>query len=173
MALQWSGPLNTRYFFQNQGGAKANIEETVTGLGIGDVIESKSSAFPAKSLVLGFSIGWEQYTHLSSTRLLWAIPDAHNPKISHTEYVNALGINGLTAYAAVETLVKFKKNQVVYISSTAGPFDIALEKLKPNGQVVAIGNISASGAKRPYVTKNLNLITTKAVTINGFNTFHI
>ncbi|KAF9345065.1 hypothetical protein BGX26_003582 [Mortierella sp. AD094] len=230
----------TRYFFQNQGSASGNLEETVTGLGIGEVVESKASAFPVNSLVLGFGIGWEQYTRLSNPQALWVIPDGHNSKVPLTEYSSALGINGLTAYAALETLVKFKKDQVVYISSAAGPvggflsilakrqgafvigsagsddkveyllkdlgldgainyktkdlrseldavapkgidiyfdlvggetFDIALEKLKPNGQVVAIGNISTSGSKTPYVTKNLNLIITKALTINGFTAF--
>ncbi|KAF9385026.1 hypothetical protein BGX21_001166 [Mortierella sp. AD011] len=232
-------PYN-RYLFQNQGSASADLEVTVTGLGVGEVVESKASAFPVKSIVLGFGIGWEQYTRVSNTRTLWIIPDPHNPKVPLIEYLGALGANGITAYTAVEALVKFKKDQVVYISSAAGPvggflsilaqrqgafvigstgsdvkveyllkdlglnaainyktkdlrseldavapkgidiyfdlvggetFDIALEKLKPNGQVVAIGTMSAYGSKTPYVTKNLSQIVTKALTINGFTLF--
>ncbi|KAF9343983.1 hypothetical protein BGX26_004950 [Mortierella sp. AD094] len=230
-----------RFSFLNHGG-ESTLDKTVTGFGVGEVIDSKASAFPVKSLILGHSIGWEQYTRLSNpnTQTLWVIPDAHNPKVPLTEYTNALGLNGLTAYAAVETLVKFNKDQVVYVSSAAGPvgaffailakrqgafvigsagsddkveyflkdlgldsainyktkdlrseldavapkgidiyfdlvggetFDIALEKLKSHGQVVAIGNFSTPGGKNPYVTKNLSLIIAKALTINGFNAF--
>ncbi|KAF9345064.1 hypothetical protein BGX26_003581 [Mortierella sp. AD094] len=213
--------IYTRHSLQ-EGGMNANLEETVTSLGIGEVIESKASAFPVKSLVLGFGIGWEQYTRLSNPRALWIIPDAYNSKVPLAEYANTLGINGFTAYAAVETLVKFKKDQVVYISSAAGPvggflsilakrqgafvigsagsdekveyllkdlgldaainyktkdlrseldvvapkgidiyfdlvggetFDIALEKLKRDGQVVALGNLSTLGAETPYFWK--------------------
>ncbi|KAF9082720.1 hypothetical protein BGX27_004412, partial [Mortierella sp. AM989] len=109
-----------RYSFQSQG-ARSTLDQVVSGVGIGEVIDSKSNAFPIKSIVLGIGLGWEQYTRLTNTQQLWVIPDAHNPKVPLTEYANALGINGLTAYAAVETLVQFKKDQVVYVSSAAGP----------------------------------------------------
>ncbi|KAF8936628.1 NADP-dependent oxidoreductase [Dissophora ornata] len=233
----------TRYSFDDQDPAAiATIGQTINAFGISEVIESKNPAFPVKSIVLGFSVGWEQYTVLTKPQQqALVIPDAHNPKIPLTEYANVLGVNGLTSYAAVETLVQFKKDQPVYISSAAGPvgsffgilakrkgafvigsagsdekvqyllndlgfdaafnyktkdtrveldaaapngieiyfdlvggetLDIALEKLKTKGQVVAIGSISAVGAKTPYLTKNLGLIVRKALTINGFTAFH-
>ncbi|KAF9422661.1 hypothetical protein BGZ76_003747, partial [Entomortierella beljakovae] len=230
----------TRFSFQ-EGGPSSKLNETVSGLGVGEVVQSKNNSYPVKSIVLGLGIGWEQYTLLKNPQGLWVIPDAHNPKVPLAEYVNALGINGLTAWAAAETLVKFKKDQVIYVSSAAGPvgsffsilakrqgafvigsagsdekvsylvndlgldaafnyktkdtraeldaiapkgldlyfdlvggetFDIALEKLKPNAQVVAIGNISTFGSKTPYAVKNLNLIVAKALHIDGFTAFH-
>ncbi|KAK3820200.1 MAG: hypothetical protein J3Q66DRAFT_439238 [Benniella sp.] len=228
-----------RFSFENYNGNGSPLGQTVVGFGIGQVHASKNSAYPVGSIVVGFNIGWEEYTHQPNPQL-FVIPDTRDPRIDLTEYTNALGINGLTAYAAVKTLVKFKKDQVVYISSAAGPvgtffailakragafvvgsagtddkvsyllkeigidaafnyktkdsraeldaiapngidiyfdqvagetLDIALEKLKFNGQVLAIGNISTVGAKTAYATKNLNLITVKALTINGFTAF--
>lgn len=219
------------------------MNEPVAGVGIGEVIESKNPAFPVKSVVLGLGFKWAEYSKVSAAALQGyvVIPNPKNPKIALTQYLNALGLNGLTSFAAVETLVKFKKDQVVYISSAAGPvgtflailakrggafvigsagsddkvqyllkdigvdaafnyktqdtrvelskiakngldiyfdlvsgetFDIALEQLKVNGQVVALGNISEVGAKTPYVTKNLGLIIRKALTVNGFTAYH-
>ncbi|KAG0324746.1 hypothetical protein BGZ99_001466 [Dissophora globulifera] len=220
----------------------SSLNKTVVGFGLGEVIESKNSAFPVKSIFLGSSAPWELYTVLNSPQTQgFKVPNSQNPEVPLTEYTNALGINGLTAYAAVETLVKFKKDQPVYVSSAAGPvgsfvgilakragafvigsagsdekvnyllndlgfdaafnyktkdsraeidaaapqgieiffdlvggetLDIGLEKLKVNGQVVSIGNISTTTAKTPYVTKNLNLIIGKALTVNGFGVFH-
>ncbi|KAG0207192.1 hypothetical protein BGX28_001530, partial [Mortierella sp. GBA30] len=223
----------TRFSFQSPA---PTLGKTVAGFGIGEVIESKNTAYPVSSVVTGYNIGWEQFTRFSNPQL-FIIPDAHHSMIPLTEYLNALGPNGLTAYAAVETLIKFKKDQKVFISSAAGSvgsliailakragafvigsagsddkvqyiinylgidaginyktqdtraqldtiapggidlyidlvggetLDIALEKLKTNGQVVVIGNISVVNAKTPYLTKNLHLIVFKALTITGF-----
>ncbi|KAF9427920.1 hypothetical protein BGZ76_002135 [Entomortierella beljakovae] len=226
------------FFSFMEHGFSSPIGDVITGIGIGEVIDSKNSAYPTKSIVLGFGIGWEQYTRLSNPQTLWVIPDAHNTKIPITEYANALGVNGLTAYAATETLIKYKEGQVVYVSSAAGPvgaffaiiakrhgafvigsagtdekvdylvndlgldaafnyktkdtreeldraapngidiyidmvggetLDIAIEKLKQNGQIVAIGNMSSLAANAtPYVPKNHIYIVMKALTINGF-----
>ncbi|KAI1317229.1 hypothetical protein EDD11_008821 [Mortierella claussenii] len=218
----------------------STLRQTIAGFGIGEVVDSKHPAYPVKSIVSGYEVGWETYTRLSNPKVLYVIPDAHNPKIPLTEYVNNLGINGLTAFVAVEQLVKFKRDQVVYISSAAGSvaafliflakrhgafvigsagsdekvqyilndlgvdaainyktqdvsaeldkaapqgidiyfdnvggetLDIALEKLKPNGQVVAIGSISTLDEKTLYTHRNLKLIIMKALTINGFSAF--
>ncbi|GJJ69511.1 hypothetical protein EMPS_01857 [Entomortierella parvispora] len=232
-----------RYSFLEDSSASGPLNGPVGGIGIGEVIESKNPAFPVKSVVLGFGFEWAEYSKVTAAKLqaFFVIPNPRNPKIALTEYLNVLGLNGLTSFAAVETLVKFKKDQVVFVSSAAGPvgsffailakragafvigsagsdekiqyllkdigidaafnyktqdasvelskiskdgidiyfdlvggeqFDIALEKLKPHGQVVAIGNISESNAKTPYVTKNLGFIIRKALTINGFTAYH-
>lgn len=60
----------------------------------------------------------------------------------------------------------------IYFDQVAGEtLDIALEKLKPNGQVVAIGSISVAGGKTTYAMKNMHLIISKNLTINGFTAF--
>ncbi|KAF9562306.1 hypothetical protein EC968_005335 [Mortierella alpina] len=226
----------TRFSFESPA---PTLGQTISGFGLGEVVESKHAAYPVKSVVVGFDFGWEQYTLLSNPRVLFVVPDAQNSNIDLAEYVNALGVNGLTSYAAAETLVKFHKDQKIYVSSAAGPvgtffavlakragafvvgsagsddkvqyllkdigldaafnyktqdprvqlddaapggidvyfdlvggetLDIALEKLKTNGQVVAVGNLSVVNGKTPYLTKNLHLIVLKALTINGFST---
>jgi len=50
-------------------------------------------------------------------------------------------------------------------------FDIALEKIKNEGQIVTIGNISQSGTA-PYVMKNWPMFIFKALKMNGFTVFN-
>ncbi|KAG0306156.1 hypothetical protein BGZ98_002864 [Dissophora globulifera] len=229
-----------RYSFDPSGPRALPLGDTVGAFGIGEVFDSKNSAFPVKSVILGL-LGLEQYTRISNVQGLIIIPDARNPNIPLLEYTSTLGVGGLSAYAAVKTLVPaFKKDQPVFISSAAGSvgsfigilakragafvigsagsdekvnyllndlgfdaafnyktkdtraeldavapqgieiyfdhvggetLDIALEKLKVNGLIVAIGSISTTSVKTPYVTKNLNLIIGKALTIKGFTGF--
>ncbi|KAF9291325.1 hypothetical protein BGZ68_004413 [Mortierella alpina] len=227
----------TRFSFESPA---PTLGQTVVGYGLGEVVESKNAAYPVSSIVVGHNFGWEQYTLQSNPRVLFVVPDAQNSKVDLTEFVNALGMNGLTAYAAAETLAKFHKDQKIYVSSAAGPvgtlfallakragafvigsagsddkvqyllkdigldaafnyktqdtraqldaaapdgidiyfdlvggetLDIALEKLKNSGKVIAVGNLSVVNGKTPYLTKNLHLIVLKALTINGFSTF--
>lgn len=117
--------LVIRFSFENfnaHGHPSAPLGQTVTGFGVSQVHASKNSAYPVGSIVVGFNIGWEEYTRLSSPKpnSLFVVPEKRDPRVPLTEYIDTLGINGLTVYAAIETLVKFKKDQVVYISSAAG-----------------------------------------------------
>ncbi|GJJ69425.1 hypothetical protein EMPS_01771 [Entomortierella parvispora] len=230
----------TRFSFEKDGDrAAAPLDTVVSGFGVAEVIASKSSAFPVSSIVLGSTIGWEQYSRHSNLQGFFIIPDAHNPKIALANYLNILGMNGLTAFAAVDSLVKFHKDQVVYVPSAAGPvgsflcflakrdgafvigsagseekiqyllrdigvdyafnyktqdsraelykaasegvdiyfdlvggetLDIAIEKLKSEGQIITIGNISQSGAA-PYVMKNWSQFIFKSLRMNGFTVF--
>ncbi|KAG0250600.1 hypothetical protein BG011_008215 [Mortierella polycephala] len=224
-----------------QGAQASTLNKVVAGFGVSEVVVSKNPSFSVSSIVTGLGIGWEQYTRIANPSIMFVIPEARNTKVPLTEYLNALGANGLTAFAAVDTLVKFKKDQVVFVTSAAGPvgafiailakragafvigsagsdtkvnylvqelgldaainyktqdtaaqlstlapdgidiyfdlvggevLDIAFEKLKVKGQVVAIGNIAVVNSKTPYSNKNLHLIITKALTINGFTAFH-
>ncbi|KAI8599370.1 hypothetical protein EDD21DRAFT_308098, partial [Dissophora ornata] len=60
----------------------------------------------------------------------------------------------------------------VYFDLVSGEtLDIALEQLKMNGQVLVVGNVSTTNAKTPYLTKNLGMIITKALKLEGFNGF--
>ncbi|KAF9332140.1 hypothetical protein BG006_004984 [Podila minutissima] len=89
----------------------STLNQVITGFGLGEVIESKDPDFPRGAIVLGSNLPWE------SDRL----GDARNPKIPICAYLNVLGVTGLTAWAAVDTIVKkFKKDQIVYISSAPG-----------------------------------------------------
>ncbi|KAF9178613.1 hypothetical protein BGZ49_005301, partial [Haplosporangium sp. Z 27] len=144
----------TRYTFLNQGKGTEHVEEIISGVGIGEIVESKHSSFPVKSVVLGFGVGWGNYVRLSNPRALWVIPDPRNPKIALTEYANALGVNGLTAHCAVESLVKFKKDQVVYVSSAAGPVGSFFGILAKRQGAFVIGS-AGSDEKVDYIVKEL------------------
>ncbi|KAF9349312.1 hypothetical protein BGX26_012368 [Mortierella sp. AD094] len=78
----------------------------------------------------------------------------------------------------------------LFIDNVGGEtLDIALEKLKPKGEVLAIGNLaivnpsksnkngdkveaSAEADVRPYALKNWTLVITKALRVYGFTAFH-
>ncbi|KAG0014132.1 hypothetical protein BGZ80_010634 [Entomortierella chlamydospora] len=145
-----------RYSFSPNSFFDTTIGAPVVGWGIGEVIESKNSAYPVKSVVTGFNLGWEQYTRLNNPQGLWVIPDGHDSKIPITEFANALGSNGLSAYAAIKASVNFKKDQVVYISSAAGPVGSFLALLAKREGVFVIGSTS-SDEKVEYLVKDLGL----------------
>ncbi|KAF9168906.1 hypothetical protein BGX21_001165 [Mortierella sp. AD011] len=145
-----------RYSFSPNSFFDTTIGAPVVGWGVGEVIESKNSTYPVKSVVTGFNLGWEQYTRLSNPQGLWVIPDGHDSKVPITEFVNALGSNGLTAYAAIKASVNFKKDQIVYISSAAGPVGSFLALLAKREGVFVIGS-TGSDEKVEYLVKDLGL----------------
>ncbi|KAF9302264.1 hypothetical protein BGZ74_005579 [Mortierella antarctica] len=231
----------TRLSFNDPHAKVSTLNQVITGFGLGEVIESKDPDFPRGAIVLGSNLPWESVSRISNKAGLSVIEDARNPKIPMCAYLNVLGVTGLTAWAAVDTIVKkFKKDQVVYISSAAGPvgtffailakcegafvvgsagsddkmqyllenigldacfnyktqdaraelakaapqgldiyidlvgnetLDIALEKIKDNGLVVAVGNFESAAGKAEYVFKNMMQIIFKALRVEGFAVF--
>ncbi|GJJ69512.1 hypothetical protein EMPS_01858 [Entomortierella parvispora] len=138
----------------------APLERPVTGVGLGEIIDSKNPAFPTGSVVIGLGFSWEEYSKVSAANLktFSVIPIPRNPKIALTNYLNVLGLNGLTAFAAIETLVKFKKDQVVYISSAAGPVGSFLAILAKREGVQVIGS-AGSDEKVQYLLNNIGVDT--------------
>ncbi|KAG0040755.1 Prostaglandin reductase 2, partial [Gryganskiella cystojenkinii] len=80
-----------RYSFSADSGHGSEIDSTVAGAGVGEVIESKNAKFPKNSIVLGLGFAWEEYTKVSGPALgaFVVIPEARNhPKIALTQYLN-------------------------------------------------------------------------------------
>ncbi|KAG0030631.1 hypothetical protein BGZ82_007339 [Podila clonocystis] len=129
----------TRLSF-NDPHAKVSTLKVITGFGLGEMIESKDPDFP-RSAIAGLSV----------------IEDARNPKILVYAYLNVLGITGLTAWAAVDTIVKkFKKDQVVNISSAAGPVGTFFAILAKCEGTFVVGSAGLDD-KVQYLLENIGL----------------
>ncbi|KAI1320255.1 hypothetical protein EDD11_001470 [Mortierella claussenii] len=147
-----------RYNFEENEMTTTPIGEVVKGFSVSEVIESKNEDYPVSSIVLGVQQPWEQYTRVAkpNLRTLIVIPDARNPKIPLTEYTNALGVNGLTAYAVAKTLVEFKKDQVIYVSSAAGPVGTLFAILAKRAGAFVIGS-AGSDEKVQYLLNDIGI----------------
>ncbi|KAG0054182.1 hypothetical protein BGZ83_011792 [Gryganskiella cystojenkinii] len=155
--LQLSLDPYTRFSFEKEGErVAAPLDSVVSGFGVAEVIASKNPAFPVSSIVLGSGIAWEQYTKHSNLQGFFVIPDARNPKIPLANYLNVLGMNGLTAFAAVETNVKFHKGQVVYVPSAAGPVGSFLCFLAKRDGAFVIGS-AGSEEKIQYLLRDVGV----------------
>ncbi|KAK3820237.1 MAG: hypothetical protein J3Q66DRAFT_368243 [Benniella sp.] len=137
------------------------LNQTVAAVGISEVIASKDPAFPVSSVVLGLKIGWEQYTLLKDSFGLFVLPydskKGDSNKIPLMEYTNALGIQGLTSFAGVkETIGSFKKGQVVFVSSAAGPVGAFFALYAKHQGAFVIGS-AGSEQKVQYLLKDLGL----------------
>ncbi|KAF9348970.1 hypothetical protein BGX26_012679 [Mortierella sp. AD094] len=146
-----------RFSFETKGGKPRTLDEPISAFGVAEVIDSKNKDFPISSIVLGSNIRWEQYTRFSNPAAgLRIIPDARNPNIALSAYVNALGVNGLTAFASWEAHVKINKGQTVYVSSTAGPIGSMFATLAKRRGCIVIGS-AGSDEKVKYLLEDLKL----------------
>ena len=131
----------------------------MTGVGLGEIIDSKNTAFPAGSVVIGLGFSWEEYSKVSAASLktFTVIPNPRNPKIALTHYLNVLGLNGLTSFVAIEKLVKFRKGQVIYISSAAGPVGAFLAILAKREEGVFVIGSAGSDDKVQYLLNDIGV----------------
>ena len=91
--------------------------------------------------------------------------------------INTIGIDAAFNYKTQNTreqLSKIAKDGLdIYFDLVGGKvFDIALEKLKPHGQIMTLGNMAESSAKVPYTIKNMALLIRKSASIHGLSAFH-
>ncbi|KAI4356163.1 hypothetical protein L6164_000206 [Bauhinia variegata] len=88
----------------------------LNGYGVAKVLESGNPDFKKGDLVWGIT-GWEEYSLVSSTQMLF--------KIEHTDvplsyYTGILGMPGMTAYAGFYEVASPKKGERVFVSAASG-----------------------------------------------------
>jgi len=91
------------------------IGDTMVGLGIGRVIESRSPAFAAGDFVLG-EWGWREYA-ISDGRAWLKLPP---PSTSVSMKLGVLGMSGITAYFGMLDVCRPKAGDTVLVSGAAG-----------------------------------------------------
>jgi NADPH-dependent curcumin reductase CurA len=105
------------------------IGETMRGLGLGRVVESRHPDYEEGQLVQGLS-GWTEYFIASDTAPLQRVPEVEG--VSPSLYLGALGMTGLTAWVGMREIGKPQAGETVVISAAAG----------------AVGSVAGQLAKR-------------------------
>jgi NADPH-dependent curcumin reductase CurA len=92
------------------------LDEPASGGAVGKVIASRADEVPAGSLVL-HDAGWREHAVLASSQVR-VVP--HEPGLSPSLYLGALGMPGLTAYAGLFRIASFTEGDAVWVSGAAG-----------------------------------------------------
>jgi NADPH-dependent curcumin reductase CurA len=91
--------------------------EVMLGGGIGEVVQSNARQYkPGDIVVSDFGFGWQEYAALSASSVRRI-----DPKVAPLPYwMEAFGLNGLTAYFALLEAARAKAGDTVVISAAAG-----------------------------------------------------
>ncbi|KIY02783.1 uncharacterized protein Z520_01248 [Fonsecaea multimorphosa CBS 102226] len=90
--------------------------DPMRSLGIGEVVESRSDAFPVGTLVVAIT-GWSEFSIHDTEGLT---PLRAPEGLRETHFLGALGLPGFTAYYALTQIVDLKKSNVLVVSAAAG-----------------------------------------------------
>ncbi|KAL8491694.1 hypothetical protein ACS0TY_023337 [Phlomoides rotata] len=89
---------------------------TITGIGVGRVVDSSDPNFKKGDLIWGM-VGWEEYSVVKSTQGLFKIQHTHLP-LSY--YAGILGMPGHTAYTGFYEISSPKRGETVFVSAASG-----------------------------------------------------
>jgi NADPH-dependent curcumin reductase CurA len=90
--------------------------EPMRSLGMGQVIESKSSKYKDGDIVV-CQLYWSQYCDLMERQIDSTVPDTSIPL---PIYLSSLGMTGLTAYFGIRDIGQAKKGDTVVVSAASG-----------------------------------------------------
>jgi NADPH-dependent curcumin reductase CurA len=121
------------------------IGETMRGLGLGRVVESRSPAYEEGQLVQGL-IGWTENFVASDSAPLQHVPEIEG--VSPSFYLGVLGMTGLTAWVGIRDIGKPREGETVVVSAAAGAVgSVAGQLAKLDGaRVVGIAGGPEKGA---------------------------
>ncbi|CAK7324976.1 unnamed protein product [Dovyalis caffra] len=95
-----------------------SLGSPIVGYGVARVIDSSHHDFKKGDLVWGRTIGWEEYSLLTTPQYLFKIHHTDDVPLSY--YTGILGMPGLTAYVGFFNICSPKKGEFVYISAASG-----------------------------------------------------
>ncbi len=93
------------------------IGEVMRGLGLGRVVESKSSSYAVGQLVQGL-LGWQEWVIASDAAPLQPVPDIQG--VSPSAFLGVLGMTGLTAWVGIKDIGRPQPGETVVVSAAAG-----------------------------------------------------
>lgn len=106
-----------------------NPGDIMKGIGIAEVLFSKSPKFKSGDIVLGITY-WQKYSVLEAKTLTILPPNMPN----YENFLGVLGVAGLTAYFGFEKIGNLKKGEQVVVSAAAGSVgEIAVQLAKLAG----------------------------------------
>lgn len=93
------------------------LGEPMAALGLGEVLESRSSSYTPGALVYG-RMSWSEYVIIDQ-KDIYPIP-LSTPRLSVTHFMGSLGLAGITAYCGLTDVVKATQDDSIVISGAAG-----------------------------------------------------
>jgi len=96
--------------------APFNLDETMGGAAVGEVIGSKDDSMPIGTLVQ-HQLGWRDVSQASAAEFR-ALPAV--PGISPSLFLSVLGITGITAWVGLTQIANIKEGDTVFVSGAAG-----------------------------------------------------
>jgi len=124
------------------------LGEVMVGGTVGEVVESRSAAFPAGSLVVGMG-GWQQLS-VSDGRGLLLAPRS----VPESACLGPAGMPGVTAWYGLGQIGKPRQGETVVVSSAAGAVGSVVGQLARLRGARAVG-IAGGPSKCRHVTEEL------------------
>jgi len=103
--------------------------------GVGEIVESGSSAWSPGDLVYGF-FGWQEYHSATVDQIMWKVDQAVAPLPA---WLGPLGLNGLTAWVGLRKFGRPKAGETLLVSTAAGGVGSVVGQLAKADGVRAVG----------------------------------
>lgn len=129
--------------------APFEVNEVITGGGIGEVIESRSPAFQPGDIVTGM-LGWQLYSVATAQELVKIDPTL----APVTTALGMLGMPGLTAYFGLLEIGRPKEGETVVVSGAAGAVGMTVCQIAKIKGCRVVG-IAGSDEKNQYLEHEL------------------
>jgi len=108
--------------------------------GVGEIVESGSSAWSVGDLVYGF-FGWQEYHLATVDQIMWKVDQGVAPLPA---WLGPLGLNGLTAWVGLRKFGRPKAGETLLASTAAGGVGSVVGQLAKADGVRAVGLTSDS-----------------------------
>jgi len=143
--------------------APFEVNEVITGGGIGEVVESRSPSLQPGELVTGM-LGWELYS-IAKAKDLMKIDSKLKPV---TTTLGVLGMPGLTAYFGLLDIGRPTEGETVVVSGAAGAVGLTVCQIAKIKGCHVVG-IAGSDEKNLYLERELSV--DKTINYKSGNTF--
>ncbi len=125
------------------------VGDVVRSGGIGEVVESRSSAWQKGELVFG-TVGWQEYSVAGPGAMALPVPKGIDP----TDALSIFGITGMTAYFGMTDIGQPKEGETVVVSGAAGATGSVAGQIAKNLGCHVVG-IAGTEAKCAWLTDEL------------------
>src|SRR6185295_2256446 len=134
--------------------APFEVNEVITGGGIGEVVESRSPALQPGELVTGI-LAWQLYSTAKAKDLM-KIDSKLKPV---TTTLGVLGMPGLTAYFGLLDIGRAKEGETVVVSGAAGAVGMTVCQIAKIKGCQVVGT-AGSDEKNEYLRRELGVDAT-------------
>lgn len=145
-------PTQRGWISANQNPARTYVppiykDEVIRSMGVGEVIESKSSKYAKGVKVVGL-MGWADELVISEQAVFEQLDPALSPEL----YLSSLGMTGLTAYFGLKEVAQLKEGQTILISAASGATgSMAVQLAKHMFKAFRVIGIAGSDEKVEWV----------------------